>query len=353
MGLTLTGCWDQRSVTDRSIVVALAVAPTSKPGLFTWTYVFPDVAVTVSSLPSIKPGDQYYFKTVTAASLAQSQSHVQQALSRGLFMGQLKVVAWASTMTTEQVTTLMNTLNHEGLTPKVYWVITGRSPLVKLFYATPQEVVPGLYLSHFFNCSKCQQFELGRYGWQFWVDTETPGISPALPYATGLSNINELAVYGRYGRPNIFNGDQTQGWAYLTARANKGTLTLPTQQGITTLSRIHGSKSVQVQLVGGALHVTETLKLTSTMSQIPAGVMLTQKYLLHIQRLGEHAVIARCLAAIRVANQTHTDPFGYARTWFWTNNRGASRIPLAQLATLPIDATITVKLTIVGQGVSV
>ncbi len=355
MGLTLTGCWDQRSVTNRGVAVGLEVSPTSKPGLFAWTYLFPNVTVTVSSLPSIKPREQYFSETVTAASLAQSQTLVQQKLSRDLYMGQLKVVVWSSTMTTEHVITLLNTLNHEGLIPKTYWVVTGPPPLAKLLTPSPQEVVPQLYLSRMFDCLKCQPFNLGRHGWQFWADTVTPGISPNAPYASGPTHINELAVYGhgRHGRPYIFNAEQTQGWAYLTARADKGTLTLFTRPGVATISRVHGSRSMKVQLVRGTLQVKETLRLTALLSQIPSGVALDHQYLLRVQRLGEQAVLARCLAAIRVADSTHTDPFGYARTLLWTNSQTTRRMPLDQLVSLPIHATITVRLKIVGQGVSV
>ncbi len=351
--LSLTGCWDQRSVTDRSMATVLDVVPTSKPGIFAWTYRFPNVAVTVSSLPSIKPSEQYYAYTVNAASLAQSQTRVQHDLSRDLYMGQLKIVAWSSTMTTEQVTTLVNTLNHEGITPHTYWVVIGTPPLAKLFVVSPQQAVPELYLSHFFNCRQCQPFKLGCHGWQFWAQTVTPGISPVAPYATNSMHISQVAVYGQSGRPHILTVHQTQGWAYLTDRAEKATLTLPTRQGIATLSRIHGTRSQQVRLVHGVLRVTEKLKLTGMMSQIPAGAVISQEYLSHIQRLAEHAVRSRCLGALRVANRTHTDPFGYARTLLWTNNEATRGMPLSQLATLPIDATVTVRLKIVGQGVSV
>jgi hypothetical protein len=193
---------------------------------------------------------------------------------------------------------------------------------------------------------------LGRHGWQFWTTTVTPGISPTAPYATNATHVNELAVWGLNGPPHIFNAYQTQGWAYLTGHADKAIVALPTSPTLTTISRIHGAPSVHVKLVTGTLHVTVILKLTGTLSQFPAGVTLNQQFLRRIQHLGEQAVLARCRAALRLADSTHTDPFGYARTLFWTNNEATHRMSWDQLATLPIHTTLKVKLKVVGQGVS-
>jgi hypothetical protein len=56
--------------------------------------------------------------------------------------------------------------------------------------------------------------------------------------------------------------------------------------------------------------------------------------------------------AVQWANQTRTDPFGFAKTATWAHPIAASHFSFTELARLPIHAEITVTFQILGEGVS-
>lgn len=352
LSLVLTGCWDQESFTNRASALIMEVSPTNRPGEYLWNFIFPNTTVTVSSLSSLPPREQLYAVAVEAPSLAKAFVRVQQKLARDLYLGQLEVVIWANTMPVARVRRLVASLNRQGQIPKSFWVLLGRPPLVPLVEVTPQEAIPSIYITRYFDCQQCQPAFLGRYFWQVWANFVTPGISPVVPVASTRTRIDRIAVYGDHGPPTIWTRPETLGWAYLTGRVSKEAVHLGTPWGYVDVGQMRGETFTQIRRLPHSVGVSSLVVVHGILASWPSGVPLTQPRLNQLRRLVERSVWQDCEAAISEANRTHTDPFGYARSLFW-QQMGLSPFAFSPtLSHLPINAQISVKVEIRDVGVS-
>lgn len=344
--IVLGGCWDSEPDTDRASALMLTVSQAT-PKKWQWRFYFPNPTVTVSSLTQLKPSNQFYTMGVTASSLDRAYTKVQQRLARDLYLGQLEVMILSTKLTRPEVLSLLNAYNREGLTPKTAYVLLGAPPVNKLALVTPQESIPSVYWESYFECHQCQPEYLARPEWKVWDDMVTPGVSAVVPYGTEAYEMTQIAVYPQTGPPVIYSRRATEGWAYLKGRVDKETIALNTPWGRIGLANIHGAAHNQVWQGNGHINVSTRINLSVTLAEWGSSVEMTPSMLKQIDMLGERKVLARCLLAIREANKTHTDPFGYGRTlWF---QHQAPEI-LASGGWEPISSRVTVVLQIRSAG---
>lgn len=350
--LATTGCWDQQSFTNRASALIMEVSPAKQKGQYLWEFFFPNTTVTVSSLSSLPPREQLYSISVTAPSLTQAFVRVQEKMARDLYLGQLEVVIWADTMPVARVRRLVASLNRQGQIPKSFWVLLGRPPLVPLVEVTPQEAIPSIYITRYFDCRTCQPAFLGRYFWQVWADFATPGISPVMPLASTRTRIDHIAVYSDHGPPTLWTRPQTLGWAYLTGRVLKEEVHVNTPWGWADVGQLRGTVVTHVSSRPHAIGVDAHLMVHGILTSWPPLVPLTAGRLGTLQRLVARSILKNCQAAVAEANRTHTDPFGYARSLFW-QQMGLSPFAFSPtLSHLPIDAHISVTVQIRDVGIS-
>lgn len=352
LGLGLTGCWDQAPIENRAMVVALAVDPGTR-GDVRWTFLFPNVSVTASSLGSTTPEESFYAIPVEAPSLPAAFTAVQERLARDVYPGQLQVLLWSDRLATREVASVVAAVNQNGLIPSAAWVLATTGPAARILTApSPQSVVPSYYLAKFFGCRACQPFELGQQTWEWWDRHETPGVAPLAPVAQASGQtvtINRLAVYPPAGPPAIMPPLATEGYGFLRGRVNKATLSWRWHGQLLTLADIRDRPTVRVHLVPGAVAVQETIDATGILAAVPERQPMEAAEAA-AAHLAARAILQRCRAAIRFANRTRTDPFGYARLAAWTDNRAASGMTPATLDRLPIRADLTVHVTVRGAG---
>jgi len=346
-----TGCWDELPYTSRAAALALVIVA-KKAGDWSWSFYFPNPTVTVSSISQIQPPKEFYAVTVTAPSLASAYQRIQQSLSRDLYLGQAELIILSQNIRSRPLMNFLAAYNREGVTPKTAYVVVGPPSLTKTLPVSPQEVIPSIYLTRFFDCRDCQTVYLSREVWQIWDDYMTPGISPTIPYATAPQTISRLAVYPSHGLPVIFTRRETKGWGFLTGRVMKETLTLHLPQGLVTLTEIHGKPKISVADGGDAVRVHATLPLVANLEQWPESAPLSPEAVQSISRAAEKEILGWCLEAIQRANRTHTDPFGFNRKLVFSHQEVVDVDHPEAWRYLPIDATVTVRLTIRRTGVS-
>ena len=348
----LSGCWDQLAFPNRASTLVMSVRYARRPDRWQWTFYFPNPAVTVSSLPQIAPGEQIYAIGVRAPTLASAYAAAQQRLARDLYLGQLQDIVWSSDAPLPAVASFIAAYNREGMTPKTAYVAVAPPPLDRILAPSPQEVIPSVYLTRVFSCLECQSVMLTEPLWKLWDSIETPGVSPVAPYLPGTGVLSRIAVYPPTGPPVIFSPTETLGWAYLTHRVHKETLTLTMPAGLASITRVHGIVVNHVEWTGQRLEVQVDMRLTGVVAQWPVAVPLTERRLQTLETAGARSVLADCLAALRRSATSRTDPFGYARLYLFRHPGAWGQIPARDWDRLPYTAHVQVSLLLQETGVS-
>lgn len=153
---------------------------------------------------------------------------------------------------------------------------------------------------------------------------------------------------GKSGPAYVMTPDETLGWAYLQAKVIKGVLTWNTPLGRVSVDRLRDHVKARVRYQHGRVAVTEEVTTNGYVAQTP--VSLTQARLFTMDKTAQHQILILCLKAIRFADRTHTDSFGYTRKLLWQYPGQLSARNLGQQDVLPIDAQIRVKVHLRGEG---
>lgn len=352
LGLTLlTGCWDQRPIEQRAIVVAIGVSAHDR-----WTFLFPNVAVTASSLSSLGETKQFYAIEVHAPSYTVALHRVQLQSSRQVSMGDLEVIDVSSDLTGSQLSRIVDAMTLSGSVPSQVWLTASQtSPSMLVMQHPPQTIVPVYYLSSYFSCHGCHAAGYGVRAWEWWDQWETPGVSPILPMFTPTAQgaaVRQMLVYGGHGAPRLMPRTVTEGYAYLTGKVHSGTLRILVDGQPFVITPIVGQASSQVRLTPTTVDVRVTLHAQGEMqmADMRPGIILTPAIERAVDQAAGRRLVQLSLAAIDWANHTHTDPFGYAKRAAWFQTAVAQSIPPQQLVTLPIDAQVMAQVVVQGEG---
>ena len=348
----LTGCWDQRSISQRAVVVAVGVSPHNL-----WTFVFPtNVSTTVSSLSSIKPSAEFYALTTDADSWSQARTRIQREANHEISLGDLQLLLVSTDLTTAQVAQIVDAINMDGTIPASFWVAASKIlPQTLLLQPSPQSVVPTFYLADYFTCFGCHAASLGIHAWQWWDRSGTPGVSPYLPFVSPGSNgalVRQLLVYRRQGKPRLMPREVTQGFEYVMGHVTNGAFPVVVNGKSYVVSQVRDRAHVKVVLTRQSVVAHIRITAAGIISAAPVDTMVTRSTELMVGKAVERKILQRCLTAIQWANQTQTDPFGYAKQAAWLDNEAAAEIPAPKLSALPIQASISVRGTIRGEGVA-
>ncbi len=347
----LTGCWDQRAIDQRAIVLAIGVSADLH-----WTLLFPNVTVTASSISSLGQSNEFYAITAKAKSYQKALHRVQLQANREVSMGDVQLVDLSASLSRSQLAGIMDSMILTGAIPAQVWLAASQtSPSTLLIHPSPQTVVPVYYLSSYFDCHACHAADFGVRAWQWWDRAVTPGVSPVLPVFTETPEgaaIYQILVYPVQGKPLLMPRQATQGYAYLMGKVKSGTQKVNCGGTTYMISPIIDDANSRVRLTPTAVDVRIVIHARGEMADMPAGLLITRA----TERAVEQATAARLVQlsrfAIHWANQTHTDPFGYAKRAAWLDNQTAAAISPQALATLPIQAVIRAQVKLQGEGLA-
>ncbi|MCY0865880.1 MAG: spore gernimation protein [Sulfobacillus sp.] len=347
----MTGCWDQRPIEQQAVVIAMGINRHHQ-----WTLVFPNVAVSIGSLASLPPSQQFYAETVTATSWPQAIQEVQTATDRNVSFGELQVLALDRRLVANQVAQIIDSLNAMGAIPATFWLIaTPNNPASLLTRSSPQTIVPYYYLSTYFDCTACHALNLGQREWQWWDQSETPGVSPFIPVASptpGGMAVRQVLVYPPTGSPDLMPAKATTGFAFLTGRVLHDVITVNVGPHPFAVGKITETVHTGARLSSNAVTVRVTIHARGLIMSTPPHLIVSHAIETTVSRQVAQAIQSMASEAVQWANQTRTDPFGFAKTAAWAHPIAASHFSFAALSRLPIHADITVTFQTLGEGVS-
>lgn len=349
--MSLSGCWDQRAIENRTIVMALGISAHHR-----WTFIFPNVTVSASSLASGGQSAQFYSITVQARSYQTAMHRVQLQAAHQVSTGDLQLVDLSTDLSRKQVWRIVDAMILTGGVPAQVWLSASpTAPATLLTHPSPQTVVPVYYLASYFACHACHAAEFGIRAWRWWDRAVTPGVSPILPILTKTqegAEVRHMLVYPSHGKPVMMPRRVTQGFVYLTGKVKSGTQQVLVGGATYVVSQILDHTTSRVQLTPTAVDVRAVLHANGEMADMPPEHLITRATERAIERAADQRLVQLSREAIQWANQTHTDPFGYAKRAAWLDNSTAAAIPPQILANLPIKAVITARVKIEGEGLA-
>ncbi|PSR28583.1 MAG: spore gernimation protein [Sulfobacillus thermosulfidooxidans] len=323
LGISLTGCWDNRPVDSRALVFTLGLEPSSNPEEFRMLFQFP----TPPAMAKYSKGSGGSSQTPPVAdvvgqgkSVAQCFNAAQSQVSRDLYLGQIQLIAISTHLSAPLLTRALESLERIGTLDKTPFLFVTSQPLEKVASVdTDQEDFPTLYYTTLFSCQRCQTDALGVRLWQFAANAATPGIDPSLPQVTVDAktkqiDVDRIALYQHLRYVGTLDANQTMTFGLLKGEAHKVSLFLPRQQA--TLRAIHGPSHLTVKERNGIVYASFYLKLYSTLEGIKTQTE-TEGQLAELSQEGSAVLAHRCLALLQKTQKMDVDPFGVGRKLDW------------------------------------
>jgi spore germination protein KC len=312
LAVLLVGCGQVRAIEDRALILAVGIEPGRRNSL-RWTFVVPNVTVTASSISSLTPQNQVYAVTAEAPTWGEALRAAQEELSRDVYLGQLEVLAVDRRLGRAEVARVLDAINEDGLIPKSFWFLaTDVPPSQVLTLPTVQEVVPRYFFTTYFRCRTCHAVDFATFGWEWWDRHWTPGLTPVAPLAekapSGLE-VTRIVVYRDGATPLVFPREASEGYAVLKGRLVKGVLAGDVAGTPVVLERVATRATESCRLEGDAV--------VARVRVVAHAILATGRPAFEVEKLDRiarwaAAVLAqKASAAVRLADASRTDPFGY------------------------------------------
>lgn len=320
MSLLMTGCWDQHPVETRAAVAEIGIDPGSGPGSYRYTFTFPNVTTSVGSLASTPASQEFYSIQVSAPNLLQALQAARRRESRSLYLGQVRILCLSTHLSPATWRSTLNTMADSGRFVLTTWLVAAPNANQVVSLSPPVEVVPEVGLYNAMVC-RCQAIRWPGRTWQIWSDMVTSGVSPAVVDVQRQGSefrLSHLEVLGDQAL-SAWNAQPTDGWAYLTGRMVKDTLTVPVDGQPIVVGLIRGHSRLHFTIHGDHIGVSDALSYSGVLFGVPADHD-TLELNNAVQRRVEHTILELTQSAWAKALQSHTDPMGWHRDARWVND---------------------------------
>lgn len=353
MGLS-TGCWDQRTVASRAVVLAVAVDPGPRPGVWAWTFDLPRVtALSSSTISSIVSANAYFSLTVLSGSYADALLKAQERVARDLYFGQMRILALSTQLPTAAWIHVVDTFNRTGLVRKTFYVVAAPNAAALFKAPLSADSEPSFLLQKLFTADS-QPYVFKEQAWKIWDDIVTPGITAVVPVVEVTPQqtivVNQLAVLSS-PRVALWPRPVAAGWAYLTGHVTKATWTLSDQsvRGI-GMTLIRGKARWTIRRRGRQVEVSGTLTYRGILEEYPQRLGWEPSRLHHIERIVADGIVKAGLRTLKMAEADHIDPFGWHRNLLWQEGQENVLRPLETVSWQGWHVRFAVRVSVLGQG---
>jgi hypothetical protein len=304
-------------MTQRAAVTVLYVSK-AKHHELRWTFYFPNPTVMVSSVLNLSSKRQYHTVSVVAPSILDGIMRAAEAQPDEIYMGQMEDLIISRDIPAHQICLVVADYNRNGNWPKSAYVVAVPTTTTPLPIES-QYPVPEVFYTTYFGCRGCHPLYLGEKIWRVWDDLQTPGVSVVVPYAASAHELDQVMILGRTGVGCVLTRQQTKAWALLTNRMRRATLNVLSPQGPIDVKDVRANTRTTVAMHRGQLDVDVRVTAVGDLAGWPASVHLSIAELSWIQSVVSRSLIQWCQSAVQTANHTHTDPFGWGRTYLFTH----------------------------------
>ncbi|MCL6595396.1 MAG: hypothetical protein K6V73_04200 [Firmicutes bacterium] len=309
VALAAAGCGDAHPIESRAIVLAVG-ADAGRGGELVWTFIFPNVTASASSITNLTPATQVYSTHVRAADFASAVEAVQDRLSRQPYLGDLQVLVLGLSLPAQRARAVVADLQQQALVPSNFLVAASPSPTGHLLtLPTAQEIVPRYFLTTFLACHWCRAFDWRMPAWEWWSRSESPGAAPVAPVLVAEDGdvVNTgVAVYPSAGPVLVMPPDAGAGLAYLTSRVTRDSFSFSSEGTTYTVTRVTARTRCSCRLTGDGLVADVAVRVHGQLAAMVSENSTAAA--VRARMLVSRYVLERVLAALAWANAHRVDP---------------------------------------------
>jgi len=315
--LALAGCGRSGGPIDqRALTLAIAADP-AQGGSNHFTMLAPSP----ESLSS-GGGNEFYEVAATAATLGGAISSMEDATSRDVYLGQLRLVLLNLALAPGQRDALLAEEARFGETDHTEWLAFAEGKAAPLLQPpSEEERLPAYFYDIQFNCRNCQSADRGMPVWQADAELAGPGattVAPVISLRQGQVEVDRVAAWRRGRPPLVFTPQESLAVMALRGRMGKGTLTFPTVLGEASVRSMRAQVSRRAE-VGphGLLHLTARVDLTGEVMRSPKRVLrLTPAATAAVESGCATAMAQLLTTVVAKAQAAGSDPFYFARALY-------------------------------------
>ncbi len=324
LGALLAGCWDNRPVEARDLVLAMGVSPGPHQGL-TVSLAIPtpsglESGTSASGGSSSGGKPPTYVLTGSGPDMGAAISRAQSETNRDIYLGQTQIVLFSHRLTPKEFASAVSWLSRLGPFDKTAFAAVAEAPMAKTLAYEPVSTRLGpMYFLTLFTCTHCQTVALRRTLWSLEMRTVTPGLSIWLPAvdAVGPNFVVRRIMAFRGSAPAVLlTPQQTMTMGYLLAHTSKATMSLPTSVGPVGVRAVTATRVNTVKWSGGHLHIHVALSVMAIIDQLPLG-QASPTLIREVESAMNRTLVHRVLQVMTLLQRLGSDPEGYGAALFW------------------------------------
>lgn len=341
--VSLTGCWDDRPIDMRELVLVMGVAPGPHHQLTVLLEVPTPGALTslVGSSGAASTGAASTFLlTGSGPSLGAAISAAQAQSDRDIYLGQVQMVFFSSHLSPAQFTSALDFFTRLGPFDKTAYAAVSKGSLQRTMSFHPaQSRVSALYFTTLFSCTRCQRIDLKRTVFTLEKRYKTPGASIWLPVVyPGPTDyiVDSLAVYDQNRVAMMLSPNESLALSYVLGTVTKGTLALQEPFGLVGVRAVHSTASTSTVLKGHRLELTVKLQVSGAIDTLAPG-KASKSNLDRIEAGANRMIAQETLKELVLLQTKGLNPVAFGRRLLWYHPSLVSHWP-----TLYRHADITV-----------
>jgi spore germination protein KC len=350
--VSLAGCWDNRSLDARGLVLAMGVGPGPHHQITVYLTIPTPTALTTGSSSagsgsSGGSGPNTYLLEGTGPDIGAAIADAQGTTSRDIYLGQIQLVLFSHRLPPSQFGRAIGWLTREGNVSKTAFAAVAKSPLATVLSYQPAGTTLGpIYFLTLFTCARCQTVTLRQTIWSLEMRSVTPGYSYWLPAVdTRGPNyvVNRIVAYRGNQPVATLPPAATIALGYVLGKTVKGTLAVTTPEGLVGLRSVQGTSAARVTWAKGHMAIAVNLSLMASIDQMPSGDA-SPSHVAQVERAASQSVARRALHVMQLLQREGSDPEGFGRALFWNHPALAKHWEqLYQHAHLSVTATTVVQ----------
>lgn len=326
---TLTGCWNNRPIESRAIVLVLGVDPGPDNRLILSLQVPSPSALQslTGSSPPKKPTS--FVITGDGKTFSEALNAAQVKSEHEIYLGQLQAVVLSMRLPDSQFKTVEDFLTRYGPTDKSAYLVATQQKASDILTAEPRGArFAALYLHTLFSCQTCQVAHLERMVWDQEKMRLCPVDSGWMPIISsdGEFHVDKVAIYEKTHPALILSPAETITLAHILGLTHKAVETLPTRWGEAGLQSVQATPSTETRLEGGKLTVDVTLKVTASLDSFPLGAA-TLNNIRDLEALLSQRVAQRSTVLLAKLQSQGLNPVRFGEAVLWHHPELAATWP--------------------------
>ncbi len=266
----LSGCWSNRPVEERALVLALGFSPGSA-GQLRVTVQIP-TRTGLTSLAGASGGGtvgpQVYSLSAVGPTPGAAITTLQGETQTDIYLGQVQLLVFSSRLSREQMLLTQQFLMRLAPMDKTAYVVA--TPSVQKFFSarTASGVIAPLTLTSGFGCHNCMTVNYQQTQWDLEMSVPTPGTSIWMPYVeptpTGFQT-DRVLVYRGLTPVWALPPKETILFGYVVGRTGKGYISFKTGGDTVGFRTIVAHPHMSATVMDGRLVLRFDLPMTGTL----------------------------------------------------------------------------------------